>query len=330
MVQDHLTTSTIFTPVTAMEGPRSTENHSTNSGYAEFLPLPQNESVLAGFQKPEVVEQRAIEDDHRSLFRSFNYAWMRRNERPSKFDPGPPPDGGLRAWMQVLVGHLVIFNSWGYITSFGLFEAYYETTLNRPFSDIAWVGSVQIFLIYFVGTFSGRALDAGYYHPTLCAGCILQLVGVFMTSISTKYWQLFLAQGICQGLGDGLVFCPTIALMATYFSPRRRTLAISFATCGAPTGGMVFPVIARQLLDKIGFPWTVRIMGFVMLFNVVFILALAQTRIPPRKTGPLIEWTAFRELPFVLFAIGSFFSVWGVYFAFYYVSPALYIRCNRR
>jgi hypothetical protein len=27
-------------------------------------------------------------------------------------DPGPPPDGGLRAWTQVLVGHLVIMNTW--------------------------------------------------------------------------------------------------------------------------------------------------------------------------------------------------------------------------
>jgi hypothetical protein len=27
------------------------------------------------------------------------------------------PDGGLLAWTQVLTGHLVVFNVWGYITS---------------------------------------------------------------------------------------------------------------------------------------------------------------------------------------------------------------------
>lgn len=27
------------------------------------------------------------------------------------------PDGGVIAWTQVAMGHLVIFNSWGYITS---------------------------------------------------------------------------------------------------------------------------------------------------------------------------------------------------------------------
>lgn len=30
----------------------------------------------------------------------------------SSIDPGPPPDGGARAWAQCLAAHLVIFNTW--------------------------------------------------------------------------------------------------------------------------------------------------------------------------------------------------------------------------
>ena len=54
-------------------------------------------------------------------------------------DPGPPPDGGLAAWTQVLMGHLIIFNTWGYIISFGVFQTYYVTALGHPPSDISWV-----------------------------------------------------------------------------------------------------------------------------------------------------------------------------------------------
>ncbi len=32
-------------------------------------------------------------------------------------DPEKVPEGGLVAWIQVAMGHLVIFNCWGYITS---------------------------------------------------------------------------------------------------------------------------------------------------------------------------------------------------------------------
>lgn len=54
-------------------------------------------------------------------------------------DPGPPPDGGLAAWTQVLMGHLIVFNTWGYINSFGVFQTYYVATLGHPPSDISWV-----------------------------------------------------------------------------------------------------------------------------------------------------------------------------------------------
>lgn len=242
-------------------------------------------------------------------------------------DPGPdespvisdPPDGGLTAWLQVLCGHLIVFNVWGYINSFGIFQSYYATVLNRSSSDISWVGSLQIFFVYFLGTFSGRATDAGYLRLTLAVGLFLQVFGAFMTSISSTYWQLILAQGVCQGIGDGLVFCPIVAVMSTYFT-RKRTMAISTSASGAATGGLVFPAIAQNLLSRVGFGWTVRVMGFVLLFNSIIVLLLVRQRLPPRKTGPFIEWKAFTELTYTFFAFGTFFCFWAVYYAYDYVS----------
>ena len=140
-----------------------------------------------------------------------------------------------------------------------------------------------------------------------------------MTSFSTKYWQFFLAQGICTGLGNGLIFCPALSLLSTYFSTK-RSLAIGIAGAGTATGGIIFPVIVQQLLPKIGFPWTVRVVGFVMFTVQCVTLAFTKPRLPPRKTGPMAEWRAFKELPYALFAIAMFLSFWGTYFAFYYVS----------
>lgn len=233
-------------------------------------------------------------------------------------DPGPPPDGGLEGWTQAFMAHLIVFNTWGYINSFGVFQTYYVEALNHPPSAISWVGSVQIFLLFFVGTFSGRATDYGLFRITFLIGSIVQLVGIFMTSLSTKYWQLFLAQGICTGLGNGLVFCPALSLLSTYFS-KKRSLAIAISVSGSATGGLIFPVIVQQLLPKIGFPWTVRVLGFVMLALQAVALAFTKPRLPPRKTGSLVEWHAFKELPYTFFSIGMFLCFWGLYFAFYYI-----------
>lgn len=235
------------------------------------------------------------------------------------FVPEPPPDGGLTAWLQVLAGHLIVFNTFGSSVSFGIFQPYYQEMLGLPPSTISWVGSFQIFFIYLVGTFSGRAFDAGHYRPVLVIGSLMQLLGIFMTSIATEFWQLFLAQGVCQGIGCGLVFAPSVANTATYFE-RNRVMAISLSTSGTATGGIVFPLIAQQLLTRIGFGWTVRVMGLVVMSTSVVVLAVAKTRLAARKSGPLVEWAAFREPTYVLFAISMFFALWATYFAYYYVS----------
>lgn len=98
---------------------------------------------------------------------------LSRTTSKSSFNPGPPPDGGLRAWVTVATGHLVIMNTWGYINSFGVFQTYYATELGLPPATISWIGSIQVFLLFFIGTFTGRITDAGVSYTSglhrLCA-----------------------------------------------------------------------------------------------------------------------------------------------------------------
>jgi MFS family permease len=120
-----------------------------------------------------------------------------------------------------------------------------------------------------------------------------------------------------------------MSLLSTYFS-KNRAFAIGIAATGATTGGMVMPAMVQQLLPKIGFGWTVRALGLVIAVLGVTAAIFLKTRIPPRKAGPLIEWTAFTELPFSLFCIGMFLNFWAVYFGFYYVCFPLPVRYKTR
>ncbi|OQN99787.1 hypothetical protein B0A48_14557 [Cryoendolithus antarcticus] len=241
----------------------------------------------------------------------------RRSALSSK-DPGPPPDGGLLAYTQVLCCHLTIFSTWGYISSFGVFQQHYNETLNVSPSAISWIGSIQIFLLFFLGTWSGRALDAGLFHYVYCAGSVFQLLGIFSLSASTTYVHIFLSQGVCLGIANGLHFCPSMSLVSTYFA-KNRSWAIGLTALGSCSGGVVFPVVVQQLLPRIGFPWTVRVCGFIMIFTNVITIALYRTRLPPRKTGPIVEWSALKEPTFMLYCLGMFANFWSLYFSFFYI-----------
>ncbi|KAL6709656.1 hypothetical protein ACN47E_001084 [Coniothyrium glycines] len=233
-------------------------------------------------------------------------------------DPGPPPDGGLTAWIQVLCTHLTIFTTFGFFTSFGAYQTYYENTLGIAPSTISWVGSIQVFLLFGIGTFTGRATDAGLFRPLYVTGAVFQLIGIFTLAESTKLYQVFLSQGVCLGIANGLQFCPAMALVSTYFA-RKRAFALGFTALGSCTGGVVFPVIVQQCLPRIGFAWTIRIIGFIMLVCNVVTIALYRTRLPPRRAGPIVDWASFKELPFSLYCTAMFFTFWGLYFAFFYI-----------
>ncbi|KAK9848738.1 hypothetical protein MYU51_015519 [Penicillium brevicompactum] len=234
--------------------------------------------------------------------------------------PAAPPDGGLTAWLQVLCMHFVFFNSWGVSNGFSVFEQLYTETLSQDASTISWIGSVQVSLLFFMGVIAGRATDAGYFRIVYSTGVLLQVFGFFMLSLCDKYWQIFLAQAVCMGLGNGLTFSPGLSVMSSYFA-RHRAVAVGIAAAGAATGGMVYPVIINQMIyeQHVGFGWTVRAAGLVMLVTQVPGLFLFKPRFKAHSTGPLVDWTAFKEKSFVFFALSMFFNFWGLYFAFFYL-----------
>lgn len=234
--------------------------------------------------------------------------------------PDQPPDGGLMAWLHVLYTHIVFFNTWGVANGYGVFQEYYSRTLNQTQSSISWIGSVQVFLLFSVGVIAGRMTDAGHFRPLFSAGVFLQVLGLFMTSLSKTYWQIFLAQAVCLGIGNGLTFCPALAILSQYFK-KYRAFAVGLAAAGAAVGGLVYPILINSLVFRpnVGFPWTLRIMGFIMLATYIPCLIGFRPRLAPRKTGPWVDTTAFTELPFVFFTLSMFFNFWGLYFAFFFL-----------
>ncbi|KXJ88742.1 major facilitator superfamily domain-containing protein [Microdochium bolleyi] len=235
----------------------------------------------------------------------------------------PPPDGGLQAWTHAALLHIVFFNTWGVSNSFGVFQQYYVEHLlqdNSP-SSISWIGSVQTACLFALGAAAGRATDAGYFRLVFTSGVLLQVFAIMMASLGRNYWQLFLAHGLCLGIGNGLAFIPAMTVTSTYFS-KHRAIAVGLGASGAAFGGLIYPVLVQQLLpdNKLGFAWTLRCMGFLMLATYVPCLIWYRPRLPPRKTGPLIDSTAFHEPPFLFFTASFFFYFWGVYTVFFYIS----------
>ncbi|CAI7581360.1 unnamed protein product [Penicillium palitans] len=271
------------------------------------------------FSQPSSMFGKDIESDATTV-NSHIKTEVAAQEPPKPAGPPPPPNGGTKAWLQVLGAFFLNFNTWGLLNTFGTFQSEYSTGLLRESSQssIAWIGSLQAFLMLVIGVLCGRALDAGYFYVDITLGVFFEVFGMMMTSICKEYWQLILAQGLCVGIGAGMSFIPSVAIVGTYFSTRRST-ALGLAATGSSVGGIIYPVVLRRLIVQIGLPWAVRVMAFIMLGTLLISVAVMKPRLPPRKSGPLINVEALRDPVFVIWLFAAFFIFIGLYIPFFYI-----------
>lgn len=101
-----------------------------------------------------------------------------------------------------------------------------------------------------------------------------------------------------------MLFCPSMALCSTYFH-KKRGWAIGVGVVGSATGGIVLPVVVKTLLPKVGFAWTMRAVGLITLVCFGVTNLIMKPRLKPRRVGSIVEWSAFKEPTYVLFAAGK-------------------------
>lgn len=73
-----------------------------------------------------------------------------------------PQEGGTRAWLTVVGSALVYFASFGFMNSFGYFQDFYQANYlsNYPPSTIAFIGTLQLSLMYIMGSVAGSLFDS--------------------------------------------------------------------------------------------------------------------------------------------------------------------------
>ncbi|KAK0231186.1 major facilitator superfamily domain-containing protein [Armillaria fumosa] len=238
------------------------------------------------------------------------------------------PDGGLRAWL--VVGGIMCssFSTFGFVNAWGVYQAYYEENLLKDFdsSTIAWVGSVQYALVFMPSVVTGRMFDIGYFTAPLLSASILLVLATFLVAECTQYWHFLLCQGFTIGLSCGMVFGPSVGVVGHWFR-RRRGIAIGLMSTGASVGGTVFPIITRELIDAVGFPWTMRIIGCILILSLGIANLTMKRRLPPvNASGGIFNLKAFRSTPYTIWCLSGFVAMLGLYTVLTYigVSAAAY------
>ncbi|KAJ7458555.1 major facilitator superfamily domain-containing protein [Mycena latifolia] len=240
----------------------------------------------------------------------------------------PPsfPEGGFHAWATVFGAFLIQFCGFGYTTSFGVYQDFYvrDYLSQSSSSAISWIGSVNALLVISVGLFVGRLYDRGHFRLLVYGGCLIQALSIFMLSLCKreKLYQIFLAQGLGAGLGAGIVYIPSVAVVSHYFHAR-RALAMSIVASGSSFGAVIHPIMLNNTLhSSLGFGNAVRASAALISGLLLLACVLMRPRLLPAKHDPEF-WKSLRRFrhdnAYVLATIGmATFSV-AFYFPYFFL-----------
>jgi MFS family permease len=243
------------------------------------------------------------------------------SEKGAGASPDQPPNGGLIAWLQVVAGFFIFFNTWGMLSTFPVFQTYYESgeLFEASSANISWIGSIQCFLLQLTGLISGPVYDRGYLRLLLASGSFMVVFGLMMLSLCTEYWQALLSQAFCVGIGGGLLFVPTVSLIPTWFNTRIG-LAVGIASSGSSLGGVIYPIVLSRLITQVGFPWAVRSIAFISLATFILPLVVFRIRVRVPKPRAMVDWSAFTDAPFIIFTLAVLIIFIGQTVLLFYIS----------
>jgi MFS family permease len=229
------------------------------------------------------------------------------------------PDGGLQANLALLGGWCCLFCSFGWINCIGIFQDYYQLNTLSQYSSstVSWIPSMEVFVMFLGGPVFGKVFDN--YGPwyLLIFGTFFHVFGLIMTSLSSQYYQFFLAQSVCSAIGASAVFYAATGSVSTCFFKRRAT-AFGITASGSSLGGVIFPIMVSKLIPKIGFPWTMRAAAFLILGMLLIANVTVKSRLTPnpRKLDILEFFRPLRDPAFLLMCMAGFMFFFGTFLPF--------------
>ncbi|KAH8675291.1 major facilitator superfamily domain-containing protein [Xylariales sp. PMI_506] len=232
-------------------------------------------------------------------------------------------EGGY-GWVVVIATALLNGHTWGLNSSFAVFLAYYLRTNSIKGATtlgFAFVGGMSISIALVVSPLATVLCGMKSFgtKKVLLLGTVFETIAFIGASFTSELWHLLLTQGICFGVGMGLIFVASVPVPSQWFT-KKRSLANACAASGSGFGGLTYSLATNAMISSIGLAWTFRVLAIVcFVVNTTCSLlirdrnnALGSVHSPfnwrlfTRPTYLLYQgWMAFSMLPYcaLLFSI---------------------------
>ncbi|KAJ4207026.1 hypothetical protein NW759_014024 [Fusarium solani] len=217
-------------------------------------------------------------------------------------------------WVIVVSVFFTNAHTWGLIGSYSVFLAHFLHSGQFSNPDpltLAFVAGLSFSVALLVAPVVTRLNPYIGPQPTVFIGILVQTGGLIAASFSTRIWHLVLSQGIVFGAGVGFIVNTTVSIVPQWFHAR-RSFAVAVTTAGSGTGGLLYSLTTRTMIDNLGLAWAFRILAIVSFtINSISNLFLKSRSTSVGAVHLGFDVSFFKRPEFCLFLAWGFFSQFG-------------------
>lgn len=229
------------------------------------------------------------------------------------------PDGGY-GWVVVASCSLMTFWFNGQAGSWGVIQTALLSSSLRgtPTSTITFVGSLSLCCAVTFGLFGVRLISIlGSRYTALLGMGMIGLGEIAAGFVTSSIGGLFALVGVLVGVGSCLIYALCNSIPPQYFSAKLGT-ANGIVKFGGGLGATVLSITLQALIDRVGTPWMFRILGIMTLATGLPAAYLTTERTPLHRTR-LIDFSMFKNLPFVAIFLASAFGTFALFVPSYFL-----------
>jgi MFS family permease len=184
----------------------------------------------------------------------------------------------------VMVGFGVILYGFSvYATDQAAGADFSKTALSAAYGGAVFAGGLMALPV-------GRFADRHGVRTIVGVGAVLGCLGLVAFSISTQPWQVVAAWWLLIGPAQSMIYYePAYVAIDRWSAVHDRAAVLATITVIGGLAGIIFIPLTAQLVDAVGWRWTVSSMGMLLL---VVGSATAIFALPPSRSGA--DWRGAR------------------------------------
>jgi MFS family permease len=169
---------------------------------------------------------------------------------------------------------LYVLSSQGVRFSFGAFINSWQNDFSTNRGTISDISLLSFLVFAITQPIVGNLIDKLGIKKMFLISTFIVGISTILTLFATSVWQLFILYGFIASLGFGGASGVTASVAVTKWFHKKQGFALGLIEAAFGAGQMIIVPSSIFLIQAFGWKWTVLILGILLLFVVIPILAI--------------------------------------------------------